>query len=391
MAEHDQKEHTYAEAAVATAVTAPLARSLRDSRASVTYRWLERIRERVELPSQEVFPSGELLDHVPLLIDAIAEFMEDPSEEGTAADEVMVKAAELGQMRFDQGFSSYQVLKEFEILGGVVLSHLHAQVTKLGFVPEPDDVVATSHRVFRALAKVQQATAAQHSALHEGRRHTLDQRLRLIRDMLETTEDLVAEAVSGGPDSPAARSLPGRIRDLRELADTGQSSRQRGVPLRGVVREAIRRVRPIATEAGLEVIVDEPLPAAEVPDAQVEQCLVVYLTNALRHCADVDGRCEVEVSGAVEPDRERLVVRVRNTGQTVDPVDDIMELTPDGSAPADTAGLGLRFARDIIAAVGGATWAKPASDPPGAIFALAIPWRRGDDEDAGAGQNQQSG
>jgi signal transduction histidine kinase len=383
MADRDQRELSHAETDVASALAGPLARSLRDSRASVTYRWLERIKERVELPSGEVFPSEELLDHVPLLVAAIAEFVEDPSEEGTAADEVMVKAAELGQMRFDQGFSTYQVLKEFEILGGVVMSHLRAQITQLGFAPEPDDVVTVSHRVFRALAKVQQATAARHTALHDGRRHTLDQRLRLLDDMLGTMETLVPEAVRAGPDSAVARSLPGRMADLRQLAGTGPSSRQRGVPLRGVVKEAVRRVRPIAAEAEIDVSVDEPLAAIKVPDAQVEQCLVVYLTNALRHCRETGGHCEVEVSGHAEPDADRLVVRVRNTGDTVAAVDDITELSPDGGRP-DGGGAGLRFARDIISAIGGSTWAEPASDPAGAIFALALPLRRDEDEVASA-------
>lgn len=379
MAGNQREKQQYAETDVATEVTGPLARSLRESRASVTYRWLDRIQQRVELSHDEVFPSKELLDHVPLLIDAIAEFMEDPSEEGTAADSVMAKAAELGQMRFEQGFSTYQVLKEYEILGGVILSHLRAQITELGFAPSPDDVVTMSHRVYRALSKVQQATTARHSALHEKQRHELDQRLRLIGDMLATLEDHVSGAVSAGPDSAEARTLTGRLHDLRGLADTGISSRRRGVPLRGAVREAVRRVRPIAGQADLEVRVSDTLPEIEVPDVQVEQCLLVYLTNALRHCRAVDGEQWVEVTGAIEPDQDRLVVRVRNTGSPVEAVDDITRLAPADGRPEDERGVGLRLARDIMAAVGGRTWAEPASDPAGAVFALSLPSRRRED------------
>lgn len=110
---------------------------------------------------------------------------------------------------------------------------------------------------------------------------------------------------------------------------------------------------------------------------------MVYLTNALRHCREAEGECEVEVSGSVEPEAERLVVRVRNTGIAVSAVEDITQLSRDGGR-ADGTSEGLRFARDIIAAAGGSTWAEPATAPAGAIFALALPWRRGDDE-AGSG------
>ena len=381
------QETAFSEREVAMEVAGPLARSLRDSRASVTYRWLERIQERVELEHEQVFPSEALLDHVPLLIDAIAEFMEDPSEEGTAADAVLAKAAELGEMRYDQGFSTYQVLKEFEILGGVILSHLRDKVTRLGFTPEPDDILTVSHRIHRALSKVQQATASQHIALLEQRGHDLDQRLRLIRDMITTLEERMAaalddeEAGAAGAAGAAMRSLTGRLDDLRELADTGLSSRRRGVPLRGAVREAVRRIRPIAADSDVAVRVVDPLPSVAVPGAQVEQCLVVYLTNALRHCSEVDGECAVEVEGRVEPEEERVVVLVRNTGRRVEPADDITRLAADVGRQEGERGVGLRFARDIIAAVGGRTWAEPASDPDGAVFALSLPSRREDDEE----------
>ncbi len=378
-----EQEPEFRETEVADEVAGPLARSLRDSRASVTYRWLERIEEQVELEREQVFPSEALLDHVPLLIDAIAEFMEDPSEEGTAADAVMAKAAELGEMRYEQGFSTYQVLKEFEILGGVILSHLREKVTRLGFTPEPDDIMTVSHRVHRALSKVQQATAARHIALLEQGKHDLDQRLRLIRDMMVTLDERVAAALDGESADTAMRSLADRLEDLRDLADTGLSSRRRGAPLRGVVGEAVRRIRPIASESGAKVTVVDPLPSVEVPGAQVELCLVVFLTNALRHCTEVGGECVVEVAASAEPEEQRVVVRVRNTGSPVEAVDDIARLASELGREDGERGVGLRFARDIIAAVGGRTWAEPASDPAGAIFALSLPSRRQDDEERG--------
>lgn len=383
MAHDDNEAGRYRELEAAQELTGPLARSLREARASVTYRWLERIEERVDVGEDEVFPSEDILDHVPLLIEAVADFIEDPAEEGTAADEVLAKAAELGTLRYDQGFSTYQVLKEFEVLGGVILTFLRTRVSSLGFTPRPEDVVLVAHRVYRALAKVQQATAAQHIALLERQRRDLGQRLRLGRDVLsEIVDGTLPAALEAGPDSREARELAASLHELRRLASGGPGSRRKGVPLEAAVNEAIRRVRPIAQNAGLEVRVGEPLVDAEVPDAEVEQCLVVYLTNALRHCAEADGECWVEVNAEVRDEEDAVVVSVRNTGSPVPETDDITGLGPDGAAAASSdgdRGVGLRFARDLARTFEGRTWARPARDPGGAVFALSLPRRRQED------------
>ena len=61
-----------------------VARSRGEARASAPYarrwsrRWLDRIAARVELAPEQVFPTDELLDHVPLLVDGIADYLERP-------------------------------------------------------------------------------------------------------------------------------------------------------------------------------------------------------------------------------------------------------------------------------------------------------------------------
>ena len=323
---------------------------------------------------------------MPLLIDAVADFIEDPAEEGTAADQVMAKAAELGTLRYEQGFSTYQILKEFEILGGVILSFLRGRVSHLGFTPEPEQLVVVAHRVYRAIAKVQQATAAQHIALLEGQRRDLGQRLRLGRDVLrEVVNTTLPAALEAGPDSREVRELMASLHELRRLASGGAAARRKGVSLEAAISEAVRRVRPIAQKADLEVRVSESIPDAEVPDAEVEQCLLVYLTNALRHCSETDGECWVEVSAERRSEEGDVVVSVRNTGPPVPETDDITGLAPDDAPAGDgeeaERGVGLRFARDLARTFGGRTWARPAYDPAGAVFTLALPRRREEDQD----------
>src|SRR5687768_12911367 len=99
-----------------------LAGRLREARRELVTRWLERIKARVTLSAMEVFPSESLLNHVPLLIDGIATYVESPGTDLDGEDPVAPKAMELGALRHEQGFDAYEILKELEILGGIVFS-----------------------------------------------------------------------------------------------------------------------------------------------------------------------------------------------------------------------------------------------------------------------------
>jgi len=86
-----------------------LAERLHDSRRELAERWLERIADRVAIDKSEIFPTEELLDHVPLLIDGIADYLQDPVNEVSAEMPVVSKAMELGALRHKQGFDAYQI------------------------------------------------------------------------------------------------------------------------------------------------------------------------------------------------------------------------------------------------------------------------------------------
>ena len=107
-----------------TQLAAVLAGRLRAAKRDIVARWLERIHARVSLSVTEVFPSESLLNHVPLLIEGIATYVESPGTELDSEDPVGPKAMELGALRHEQGFDAYEILKELEIFGGIVFSFL---------------------------------------------------------------------------------------------------------------------------------------------------------------------------------------------------------------------------------------------------------------------------
>src|SRR5580765_5670458 len=92
-----------------------LADRMRSSSDELTERWLDRISARVSIDPNRVFPTDALLDHVPLLILGIADYIEKPERVILSEVPVVAKAMELGELRFSQGFDEYEVLKEYEI------------------------------------------------------------------------------------------------------------------------------------------------------------------------------------------------------------------------------------------------------------------------------------
>src|SRR5271167_3424578 len=159
-----------------SALPAVVAARLRDSRAELTEKWLARINERVALSPERVFPTDDLLDHVPLLLLGIADHVEDPARTVAADSNVVAKAMELGELRHNQGFTEYEILKEFEIFGGILFNFLTKLADELD--GEPAAWTMCAMRLFQAVALLQQATATRYLQIMSAQVREREDRLR---------------------------------------------------------------------------------------------------------------------------------------------------------------------------------------------------------------------
>jgi signal transduction histidine kinase len=381
-----------------------LARRIRDAREELTRRWLERITARVTLDPNRVFPTSDLLDHVPLLIDGIAAYVEDPAQEVPADAPVIGKAMELGALRHAQGFDEYQILKEYELLGGILFSHCIREVRTMDEPCAKDELLACGHRLFRAIALIQEASVAHYLQQMRAQLSEREERLRgFSRGVTHELKNQIG-AVLGAGDLLALEGLAeaerprlvGVVRrtaaamrdtldNLIELSRLDRDARQqRRVLLPQAVAEAARQLRDAAGAAGVSVRVAE-LPAVEVPAAAVELAVTNYLSNAIKYADRGRGDRWVEVRGyTTEPGadaRPETVVEVWDNGLGV-PAEKRERLFARGfRAHAETVtgvegtGLGLSIVKDAVEAFGGRAW---AAFPPGGgtCFAFSLPARR---------------
>src|SRR5262245_18845617 len=119
-------------------------------RQALAARWLTRLNELLVVPANEVFPSAELLDHIPSLIGDIAAYLSAPADDAIAANTaVITKAQELGKLRHQQKASVHQLLREYELLGEILETFIVEETERLGLRPS----AAECFEVFRRLAR----------------------------------------------------------------------------------------------------------------------------------------------------------------------------------------------------------------------------------------------
>jgi signal transduction histidine kinase len=389
-----------------------LAGRLRDARAEVASRWLERIAARVSLGRNAIFPSHELLDHVPLLIDGIASFLERSGADIDAEVPVIAKARELGAMRHAQGFDAYQILKEHQLLGSIILAFLEEVVEDVDVGCSRRELVSCFRRAEEALEIVRQATTSHFLHLSAERVREREERLRRFNRMVSHELRNRVTAIRGAASLLGEEWLADDKRDLflRMVLENGEALQQvlenlealsrldsdarqhRNVMLPQAAAEVIRQHRNQAEGRGVEVRMADNLPAIEVNAAAVELFLGNYVSNSIKYSDPAKQKRWVEISGEFRP-REvsgsggELVVRVRDNGIGVPPTareklfQHFYRAHEDTITEVDGTGLGLSIVRETAESLGGSAWAEFPSDG-GVIFAFSLPSRR--EEDAAA-------
>ena len=382
-----------------------LADRLRSAKDELAARWLERISDRVRLSVNKIFPSNHLLDHVPLLVEGIAAYVEDPAQVISADSMVMAKAMELGAMRHEQGFDEYELMKEYEIFGNILFAFLAEAANEIGNDHTPGDLMVCAQRLYHGVALTQQATTTHYLQLMKGQLNEREERLRTFeRALTHELRNRIGATMGAG----RVLQLPGltdaerheltdvvvrnadsmriMLDNLLELTRVSGDTRQaRRVPLSEAVAEVHRQLREMAHAKQVEVRIADDLPEIDVPAAAVELSLTNYLANAIKYSDPAKERRTVEVRARTRAEGPscHVIVEVVDNGLGV-PEERRAQLferffrahTEDTSI--DGIGLGLSIVRETIQALRGRVWAEFTDE--GSVFAFSLPSRRAEDE-----------
>ena len=365
-------------------------------------RWLERLNDILSVDRKDIFPSDELLDHIPLLIQQMAAYIGAPEVEELAANSAVVgKARELGMLRHAQKASVHQLLREYHLLGALLETFLREELDRLPGLPHPGDVLTVAARVSHVLRILQQTTidtfiaeytdqiSAQQARLESFNRlvsHELRQPLGALQFAVRTLR-----SPAGEPADRRARlldivernvqhmvDLTAQLERIARLRDTGADPGSQEVDVGSLAKEVARQLREMAEHRGVDIRIAEDLPVVRTDMARLELILMNLVANAIKYSDPAKSTAFVEVfrSGASD-DGRTICIRDNGLGIAAADVPFVFEsffrARPEDSDPdIKSSGLGLAIVAECVEAIG-ARISVASIEGEGTAFDLWLP------------------
>jgi signal transduction histidine kinase len=387
---------------VTTGFSDAIADRMASEHATLAARWFARLNDLLPVDANEVFPSDSLLDHIPSLIADLSLYLKAPEDEAIAANtQVVNKARELGRLRHQQQASLHQVLREYQLLGGILMNFVDHEAGGLTTPPTPAECIAVVSRLHHAVAVLLQETVETFVGLYTQTITDQSERLRQFTRMAthEWRQPLapIATAVSllRLPALDQAQrtktvdlisrnvtSLVDMTYKLERLArldgDTDNPSLQ-AVSITAVATEAARQLREMAEAREVELRIAADMPSLIIDVGRLELALVNLLSNAIKYCDPARTPRFVEVTA--ETTSERMCeVRVIDNGVGI-PANRVADIFRRFTrAHGDRAeldaitgvGLGLAIVDDCVKAMNG-TITVESREGEGSAFVMRLP------------------
>lgn len=270
--------------------------------------WLTRLRDVVPMAANDVFPSDDILDHIPALIESIARYVYAPEDEAIAANTIVIdKARELGELRHRQKASVHQILREFEILGELLEGFVAREAERMPVPPPGAECVEALRRVTRASRAILRTTVDTFVAEYTAAIKERNERLTLFHRMASheirtplgslmfaaaaldhpavradhSRIDRIAEAIRNGTER--LNRLVENLQRIARIADSNDAPNLQRIEIGAIAAEAARQVAEMAAVRGVEIRIAADLPCAMLDPARLELILLNLLSNAIKY------------------------------------------------------------------------------------------------------------
>ena len=365
---------------------------------ALAMRWLERLDQLLDVEKREVFPTHQLLDHIPELLREIATYLRAPADQEIAANtSVMAKAAELGLLRFDQRASVHQLLREYQILSEILEGFFAREAARLGERGDATAAVLVLSRAQAAVRVLQQKTVdafiTRYTDTIERQTSQLRNFSRLvsheIRQPLGVLQVLARLLPIPDEDPEAARFAETLERNVVRLADVATklerlarltrppdtTLNEQQVDLSALVRDVAGQLRDMADARGVVFDVDPQLPTFAADAGRVELVVMNLLANAVKYSDPAKAARVVRIEHDASVTHLRIVIRDNGIGIPKSKLQMIFDQFVrvhehlDDALGAQGLGLGLSIVRESMEAMGGSV-AVESAEGHGTTFIL---------------------
>ena len=360
----------------------------------ITQGWVDILVERLGVNPKRALPSESILNHIPIVLQRVAEFIAHPGKDPLTTL-VREDLRLLADLRRRQGFPLEEILTEFGILSQLVEDATVEAVDGYEGDLDRKDIVRMVGRIKDAIYLLGTETAArfrtwsnrrrdERSRIFEGYTAMLSHELANRLGAAETAVQLLEES---GPSLSEERSekLHRLIRDsvhsglqtvhsvraLFRQSLPGEPAPIRRLPLATMVSDAVHQMRFPADAKGVALELVSAGDATFVDAERLPLVLFNLVTNAVRHhdTPNSEGRVWIEVTR----NEEGWTIEVRDNGPGIpehlrDRIFEPLVRDPAGGG----SGLGLAIAKEAVEQMGGEIEFEPAPER-GTIFRFTVP------------------
>lgn len=356
---------------------------IRDQRDVLISRWRRQVRQ---LPSAAGLDTPTLNDHMPLLLDELADALE--SQPDTSAEDALLQGSPPahGRQRLHDGFNVEEVVAEYNVIRACI----HDVAEEHGMVIHGNDLRVVNRMIDEAIGLAVQTYATQLSLEIKQHRdqhlafvandlrtplkaisitvgvieRTLvgasfseqsDKLLKILRRNIQQLEQSVIDVIKSSTDSPAAAAA--------------EKLERRTIDLWPLVESVISDLEPIITASGVELVNEVSSDLRVFADASLTSRI---FENVLSFAINEAPRGKVEVQ-AMDTGRDGIRCAVHHNGNVI-PAETLSTLFQSqvGEPAEDGIGLGLQIVRQFIETHGG-TISASSNEADGTTIEFRIP------------------
>src|SRR5262245_9316103 len=152
---------------ISTHFVGVIAERMRAEHRALAARWFERLLHLLPVDARDIFPTESLLDHIPALILEISAYLQHPEEDAIASNTAIIqKAQELGGLRHAQQASLHQLLREYQVLSGILVTFVMEEMQQQGVTPSPAESAMVVSKLYQAVNVLSQSTVESFVSLY---------------------------------------------------------------------------------------------------------------------------------------------------------------------------------------------------------------------------------
>ena len=306
--------------------------------------WLTKLDKIIDEHIRDIFPTELLLDHIPSLINEIASVINKPEDQAAVTSSLIArKARELGSLRHDQNATVHQLLREYDLLAGVLEVKIAEYSRDFPGTIDYEDCIHMMAGMAHVIRMILQSTVDSFVEIYMDTIEDQTKRLTSFNDfishelkrplqaallnselMLEgkTLDDEgIKEMLTVKSSIQQAANLLKNVSELTELKSPAEMNPViSDVDVTHLVQDIELQAKDMLEEHKVEIIVKNDLGTVITNMSKLDLILTNLITNSIKYCDSKKDKKYVELE-KIDTENEEYKLKITDNGIGIDEKD----------------------------------------------------------------------